>query len=171
MLLRAGAEVDKPGEVGQTALILAVRREGRARSRRIVRLLLEAGADPNARDPLGWTALIYAVHEAFRGKQARLVAELIRAGADVDARLATGKTALAMRAVAQQCRGGRDAPRRRSPGADRMSVEPSSRGPSPALRRPGLEVAQQPGDIVADEVGDDLVGAGLHGDRRPGGWW
>ena len=43
-------------------------------------------------------------------------------------------------------------------------------GRSEAPRRVGLEIAQQPGDVVADEVLDDLVGAGLQEiDGRAGG--
>ncbi len=96
VLLRMGAEIEKPGQHGRTALIQAVMREGRSRSRRIVRLLLDAGADPNARDPDGGTALMYAVAHGFHGKRARLVADLLRAGADPNAETATGQTVLSL---------------------------------------------------------------------------
>src|SRR5690606_30545286 len=80
-LLEAGAEADKPGADGQTALMI-VARTGNVES---ARLLLEHGADPNARET--WrnqTAVIWAAAQ----KQPAMLALLLEHGADPNARSA-----------------------------------------------------------------------------------
>src|SRR5690606_24149866 len=80
-LLEAGAEADKPGADGQTALMI-VARTGNVES---ARLLLEHGADPNARET--WrnqTAVIWAAAQ----KQPAMIRLLLEHGADPNARSA-----------------------------------------------------------------------------------
>ena len=94
-LVRAGADPDARDADGQTALIIAVRREGRGRPRRLVRALLAAGADPNCPDEAGATPLMHAVADPLQDRRAaRLVADLLRAGAAPNARDGWGMTPL-----------------------------------------------------------------------------
>jgi ankyrin repeat protein len=96
VLLRAGADIDRPGQYGQTPLMAAVGAASRHRLPRHVETLIEAGADPNVRDMNGRTALIYAALTWDDRRSSRLVRLLVKAGADVQTRDRFGETALSI---------------------------------------------------------------------------
>jgi len=86
VLLRHGADANRPGAAGATALMWAVPNPDK------VRLLLDRGANVNARSDTGRTALLVAA--AFPGT-ADLLRLLLDRGADLRAQDRTGATALA----------------------------------------------------------------------------
>ncbi|HEY8555376.1 MAG TPA: ankyrin repeat domain-containing protein [Burkholderiales bacterium] len=90
-LAAAGADVNRPAENGQTALMLAAA-EGR---HELLRALLARGARVDAVNSRGGTALMYA---ATAG-DADAVALLVEHGASLNARAANGWTALTLAAA------------------------------------------------------------------------
>lgn len=102
-LLEAGAEPDRTGEDGCTALMVASG-EGHLAC---VRLLVEAGANLDRQDGTGWTAL----HAACEGGHREVVAYLLGQGARRDVADAQGQTPQAVarllghQGVARLCRG------------------------------------------------------------------
>ncbi|HEX7044131.1 MAG TPA: ankyrin repeat domain-containing protein [Burkholderiales bacterium] len=90
-LVAAGADVNRPGENGQTALMLAAA-EGR---HGLLRALLARGARVDAANSRGGTALMYAATAGDAGA----VALLIEHGASLNARAANGWTALTLAAA------------------------------------------------------------------------
>lgn len=85
-LIKRGADLDKKGDVGRTALTTAVRNGNMA----ISKILIEAGADVDLPGYAGYTPITFA---AFRGS-AELLDMLVEAGADPDARMVNDETAL-----------------------------------------------------------------------------
>lgn len=85
-LIRRGADLDKKGDAGRTALTVAVRKGNMA----ISEMLIEAGADVDLPGYAGYTPITFA---AFRGST-ELLDMLVNAGADPDARMANRETAL-----------------------------------------------------------------------------
>ena len=81
LLLKYGAELERPSSSGNTPLMLAAHGEARGP---MVRWLLAQGANPKAHSPRGYTALIFA---AYHG-DAETVEALLAAGADPKARAA-----------------------------------------------------------------------------------
>jgi ankyrin repeat protein len=88
-LIKAGADLNKQDELGQTPLYNVCRRS-RALEEELALILLAAGADPKLRDNNGDTAL----HNAADADRPRLVRELLRQGADVNSRDDSGNTPL-----------------------------------------------------------------------------
>lgn len=77
VLERVSGSVDRPSELGRTALHVATLAPDPVDARRSVDLLLERGADPNVADRQGLTPL----HLAVRRADTALVERLLRAGA------------------------------------------------------------------------------------------
>ena len=90
LLLEAGANKERKGKTGATALILAAE-TGRLE---VVRLLLQAGADKDAANENGKTALILAAEKGHL----EVVQLLLEAGADQDSAMTGGATALMLAA-------------------------------------------------------------------------
>ena len=86
LLLKAGADVNAPGQLGTTPLMSSVERPGR----QVTDLLLEYGADVNARDGGANTALMYAI----RRGNAAVAQILLEHGALVNTRNEKNQTAL-----------------------------------------------------------------------------
>ncbi len=76
-LLKDGADVNAKDKYGQTALMNAVRGDGKLGN---VLDLLHAGARINTSDKNGWTALLYAV----KSDRIKIVRTLLEHGADVN---------------------------------------------------------------------------------------
>jgi ankyrin repeat protein len=85
--LKHGADVNRQGADGDTALIIA---SGGCKDGKIVQILLNAGANPNHADSVGYTALINAADEGNE----RAAKKLIAAGANLNATNGAGETAL-----------------------------------------------------------------------------
>lgn len=85
-LLDRGADVDAPGERGETALSLAAERGGEP----VAEVLLDRGADVAASDGNGWTALMHAVES----RNEAVLRRLLGRGADPNAGAADGTTPL-----------------------------------------------------------------------------
>jgi ankyrin repeat protein len=106
VLVKRGADVNRPNKHGFTALVFAsftgptiLAMAGRSTELSIqasdgqvemVRLLLDAGADPSASTDDGFTALMAASGEGY----AEIVRLLLQSGADVTAQNKRGSTAL-----------------------------------------------------------------------------
>lgn len=84
LLIKAGADLERGGEMGRTPLILAALEP--VRGAQIARDLIKAGARIDAVDESGWTALMHASVVGNR----ELVEILIQAGANLDHGTATG---------------------------------------------------------------------------------
>lgn len=89
MLIDAGAEVNRAGKLGETALHETAWGY-RGPTAEVCRILLDAGADPNARDYVAKTPL----HRAAWSGNREMAALLLEAGANVNARLLWGDTPL-----------------------------------------------------------------------------
>lgn len=99
-LVRAGADVNRPGELGRTALMVVAERGSYNEEGNVADLetLIAAGANVDAQNNDGWTALMIA-----GGRSAEV---LLRAGADVTVRNRSGQTALDL--AEQQAKEARD---------------------------------------------------------------
>uniref|UniRef100_A0A0G4GJB2 Uncharacterized protein n=1 Tax=Chromera velia CCMP2878 TaxID=1169474 RepID=A0A0G4GJB2_9ALVE len=86
-LLGAGADPNRPNQLGQTSLHLA---SSTGRNLGVLRALLRGGAEVNAQDADGRTAL----HLAARAGSLGAVEDLLRAGGDVKRQSVTGQSAL-----------------------------------------------------------------------------
>lgn len=84
LLLRLGANPNRVGSDGRTALMIAARCGALAS----LRLLLAYGADPRMSNGDGWTPLF----EAAEGGSVDAIKLLVQAGADVNATLPDGRT-------------------------------------------------------------------------------
>lgn len=73
-LIERGARIDETNDLGDTALMLAIRHS----QTDLARALIEAGADVNARQDNGYTALIFAGHLGL----AEVIKLLVENGAD-----------------------------------------------------------------------------------------
>lgn len=82
LLIKSGAEVNKPDKNGKTPLMYAVRWNPE-----IIRLLVNVGAEINAVDNNGWSVLMHAA------KQPVSFDILVKLGADTTLRNNEGKTA------------------------------------------------------------------------------
>ena len=87
LLIKAGADVNKPNNSGRSALLYALR----SVDLRCVRILLTAGADSTIVDSQGWNALHWAV---WYQNERDIVKTLIKSGTDVNARALNGGTPL-----------------------------------------------------------------------------
>lgn len=87
-LVRAGADVNKKNNKGETALLLAVPTD----TDQLIEILINAGADLNAQDLNGNTALMNAIINGYN-----IIAEkLINSGADKNIQNNNGDTALSL---------------------------------------------------------------------------
>lgn len=87
-LLEAGTNINEKGDLGMTALMLAIQKNA---SVEVINTLLEAGADVTAHDLLGQTPLIYA---AQCSTSPDVVCTLINAGADKNTKDNSGRRAI-----------------------------------------------------------------------------
>ena len=87
-LLEAGTNINEKGDMGMTALMLALQKDA---SVEVINALLEAGADVSAHDLLGQTPLIYA---AQCSTSPDVVRTLINAGADKNTKDNSGRRAI-----------------------------------------------------------------------------
>jgi len=113
-LLRKGADVNAPDDLGRTPLMTALAKyfpepgappdtgsvatetQRQARKLKIARLLMKHGADVKRRSTIGMTALHYAVMLPDMDAGLALSRELLAGGAPVDARMGTGISPLRM---------------------------------------------------------------------------
>ena len=90
VLLEYGADVNRPGREGLTALHYAVR----GGDLEVIRYLLDHGADVAARDPHGLTPLLHLARTRAALDHLAVLELLAAYGADLDARDEAGETLL-----------------------------------------------------------------------------
>lgn len=99
-LIEAGADIEAKNDLGNTSLLMAVRKAFSVKnySDKIIKLLLDAGANPNVEGEFGWTPLHAAASlaEYNPSRSTSIVQHLLDSGANVNSNLARGDMGLSV---------------------------------------------------------------------------